>query len=195
MKEKYFERKFFENLKFNGEVFRNFHFEDCTFKGCNFDECELTQCFFSDCFFDKCVITNLKVSGNSQIQFCTFSNCQLIGINWNELLPSGRFADPIKKFQNCCLKYNTFTNINFRKFVFSENEISHSMFAECPLVEAKFKRCNLDKTEFLHCDIQKADFREAIGYQVDIMTCKMKNAKFSFPEAVNLLNALGVKID
>ena len=85
--------------------------------------------------------------------------------------------------------------MKLKKFDFSENEIVESLFTECELGESKFKSCNLEKTEFLKSDLRKADFRDASGYEVDIKSCKIKGARFSFPEAINLLNVLEIKID
>lgn len=40
----------------------------------------------------------------------------------------------------------------------------------------------------------KADFRDAIGYKVDILGSRLKDARFSLPEAVNLLADLKIKL-
>ncbi len=190
-----YEERTFENLKLSGELFKKYKFTGCRFINCSFEDCELNQCSFSSCVFEKCQIISLKANNDSQIQFTEFVSCQLIGINWEDLLPSVKFANPIKKMTGCILKYNTFSKINFRKFTFSSNEIYDSMFAECQLTESNFTSCKLDKTEFFKCNLQKSDFREANGYQIDIMTCRMANAVFSFPEVINLLNGLGIQID
>ena len=44
------------------------------------------------------------------------------------------------------------------------------------------------------CDLRKADFRDAAGYKVDILGSRLKDAKFSLPEAVNLLADLKIKL-
>lgn len=195
MFEKDFENETFENLTFTYEKFEDCRFSDCTFKDCLFEEAELSQCIFSDCTFINCTVTKLKASLHSELKQCRFIGCRLTSINWSEVMPSEGFSDPIEALQDCCLKYNTFTEINFRKFDFSGNEITESIFAECMLSESRFKDCRLDRTEFYRCDMQKADFRKASGYQVDIISCKMKNAVFSFPEAVELLGSIGVKVE
>ena len=41
---------------------------------------------------------------------------------------------------------------------------------------------------------RKADFRDAIGYKVDILGSRLKDARFSLPEAVNLLADLKIKL-
>ncbi|WP_304341660.1 pentapeptide repeat-containing protein [Metaclostridioides mangenotii] len=63
------------------------------------------------------------------------------------------------------------------------------------LIESCFNKCKLEDTEFSKCDMQRTDFRESRGYQIEIISNKMKNAKFSFPEVVNLLGGLGMKFD
>ncbi len=192
--ERYYANRVFEGMRCYGEIFEDYKFEECTFVNCVFEECALMRTSFLNCVFDRCKITSLKTGKYSKLQFCQFTDCKLVGIQWNELMSAGRFAAPISQFQNCYMKYNTFTEMNFKKFVFTGNEIADSMFADCQLNESKFKNCHLERTEFFRCDMQKADFRDATGYQVDIMTCQLKGASFSFPEVVNLLGSLQIKI-
>lgn len=52
-----------------------------------------------------------------------------------------------------------------------------------------------DKTQFRGCDLRKADFRGAIGYVIDIQQNKLRDAKFSFPEVVCLLEGMGIRIE
>lgn len=85
--------------------------------------------------------------------------------------------------------------MNLKKFHFAGCELTDSMFADCSLNESCFRTCRLDRTEFYKCDLRKADFREAQGYKIDITNCKVKGAFFSFPEVINLLNILEIKID
>ena len=103
-------------------------------------------------------------------------------------MSNGAFPDPIHTLKECSLKYNTFTEMNFNRFDFSDgNEIVGSMFAKCEMQLANFKGVELHETEFYQCDLRKADFRDATGYKVDILGSRLKDAKFSLPEAVNLL--------
>lgn len=195
MKDIYYEGEVFEDLIFQDEIFEDCRFSDCTFINCNFEECKLIRCSFTGCQFNKCSILNLIAENNSHIQFTEFKDCQLVGINWSNLLSSGKFPTPISSMQDCRLKYGTFTNMDLRKFDFSGNEILHCIFAECQLIESNFSNCQLHRTEFFKSDLRKTNFKDSLGYQVDIMSCNMKDAKFSFPEAINLLNSLGVKIN
>lgn len=69
------------------------------------------------------------------------------------------------------------------------------MFEECNLKDSSFEKSLLNTTQFTNRDLRGADFREATGYQIDINTNKLKGAKFSFPEVINLLSGLEINID
>ncbi len=191
---KYYENENFENLKLESERIEDCEFYDCTFKNCTFEECTLSHSSFIECRFSNCKIISIKVEF-SQIKYIEFEKCNLIGVNWHDLLPAGNIAEPISKLKECILKYNSFMHMNFKKFNFSLNTIQDSAFDECNLMESNFKSCKLESTQFTRCDMRKADFREAVGYQISISTNKMKDARFSFPEVINLLSELGIKVN
>ena len=164
MTERYCEGERFTGLSFAGEAFESCDFADCVFVDCSFSKCELDH-------------TTLQE------------------IEWASLLSNGAFPDPIHTLKDCSLKYNTFTEMNFNRFDFSNgNEIVGSMFAKCEMQLASFKGTELHETEFYQCDLRKADFRDATGYKVDILGSRMKDARFSLPEAVNLLADLKIKL-
>lgn len=89
--------------------------------------------------------------------------------------------------------------LGFRKSITSDlskkkTEIVGSMFAKCEMQMVNFMGTELHETEFYQCDLRKADFRDATGYKVDILGSRLKDAKFSLPEAVNLLADLKIKL-
>ena len=140
------------------------------------------------------LLTGLR-STHSSVQSLDFEDCRLNEIEWAPLMSNGAFPDPIHTLKECSLKYNTFTEMNFNRFDFSDgNEIVGSMFAKCEMQLANFKGVELHETEFYQCDLRKADFRDATGYKVDILGSRLKDAKFSLPEAVNLLADLKIKL-
>lgn len=194
MSEQYHEDQKFEQIKLKDEILEHVEFVDCEFVDCALENCTLVRCTFSNCKFYRCKSVDLQLE-YSQIKNAEFTECHLVGLDWSEISPVGKFAEPISILEDCCLKYNTFTEMDFRKFDFSGSEISGSTFSDCQLAESKFKASKLEETEFLRCDLRKADFREASGYQIDIMSNKMKGARFSFPEVTRLLNVLEIKID
>lgn len=190
----YYENELFENLRINGESFEEAEFVDCEFVKCVFENCTLYKCSFNNCRFTECQIISLKTK-YSQIEYMEFFDCSLVGVYWYELIPSGRIFEPISKISNCFLKYNTFTDLSFMKFDFSGNVLQECTFDKCNLKESKFTACQLGETQYTNCDMRKADFRDATSFQIDIHNNKLKDAKFSFPEVINLLNSLGIKID
>lgn len=65
------------------------------------------------------------------------------------------------------------------------------MFAKCEMQMVNFMGTELHETEFYQCDLRN---RDATGYKVDILGSRLKDAKFSLPEAVNLLADLKIKL-
>lgn len=189
-----FESMHFEQKKFVQRTVENYEFIECDFESCSFDECTAVGCRFIDCRFNNCNIISLR-SKHTELKRTEFTGCNLIGIHWNELLPAGNVAEPLRALKDCYLKYNSFINMNLRKFDFSKNVILDSVFEDCSLLESDFRNSRLESTYITRCDIRQSDFREATGYQIDITTNRMKHAKFSFPEVINLLNILEIKID
>lgn len=189
----YQDNETFENLNIQNERIIDIEFFDCTFENCIFENCLIRECKFTDCKFNNCRISNLTTEHISMMD-SDFTKCCLIGINWSNLFGGG-YIMPLNSLIDCQLKYNNFVEMNFDKFDFSRNTIKESMFADCSLIGSKFVDCTLDNTEFLRCNLSKADFRNSLGYIVDISTNKLKDAKFSFPEVVNLLKGTGIIID
>ena len=152
--------------------------------GDTFADCEWTDCTFVRCTFENC-----------QLREAVFDNCDLLGVNWGDLVPSGRFAAPIAALRGCRLKYNTFTAMELDRFCFDESAITSSLFAECRLAGSDLSGCQLDETEFFKCDLRRADLRRAVGYRVDIMSCQLKGARFTHPQVLSLLEALEIEVE
>lgn len=190
----FYDNQIIEGVKLEKERFTDTEFTECEFISCIFEECFLSRCRFNDCKFVDCNIVSLKTE-DSQIRGLEFKHCNLIGIHWSEFISKGQISSPIRKMSDCYLKYNTFMDMNFRKFDFRSNVIQDSLFDECDFMDSNFKGCRLERTQYIHSNMQKADFREAREYQIDIKTNKLSGARFSFPEVISLLNGIGIIID
>ena len=139
MTERYCEGERFADLSFTEETFEDCDFTDCVFVDCSFTKCELDHTSLNECKFVRCEITGLR-STHSSVQSLDFEDCRLQEIEWAPLLSNGAFPDPIHTLKECSLKYNTFTEMNFNRFDFSNgNEIVGSMFAKCEMQLANFK--------------------------------------------------------
>lgn len=54
---------------------------------------------------------------------------------------------------------------------------------------------SLGRSGFTRCDLRKADFCGAEGYAIALADNQLKDARFSFPEVVNLLEGTGIRIE
>jgi len=189
-----FEEQEIKDRQFEDESFEDIEFVECNFTGCQFLNVKLKNCKFKNCRFNNCVI------GNIGLLYCEatnleFVNSVLIGIIWNDLKNKRIETTIFRSMKACTIKYNYFTNLKLIKYDFSGSQFDESYFEECKLTQAKFNSVNLHGTKFIKCDLSGADFRDALEYVIDITDNKMKKAKFSFPEVINLLSSLDIIID
>ena len=87
--------------------------------------------------------------------------------------------------QNTFFKYCSFYQMGLKRF----------HFEECSMQECHMENISFDKTQFRGCDLRKADFRGAVGYVIDPQQNKLREARFSFPEVICLLDGLGISIE
>ena len=78
--------------------------------------------------------------------------------------------------------------------LFSDSKIKENYFKNTILNNADFTNVDLSGTFFHNCDLSKADFSSAKYYDIDPLTNKIKKAKFSLPEAANLLRGFEIEI-
>ena len=99
-----YENQTIENVKMIDEVLENGEFIECVFVNCTLEGCVIERSNFIGCKFVKCNLVSLK-SKYSQLKYAEFDNCNLISVPWNDLLPIGKIAVPIRKISDCFLKY------------------------------------------------------------------------------------------
>lgn len=194
MASKYHEGETFRDLTISNQELGGLTLVDCDFTGCVFEGCKVSSCLFSECRFTDCRIIDPKLD-YSEAKFTTLENCQLTGVNWGLLIPGNGFGEPVDKLVNCRMKYNFFTELDLRRFSFAGSALDGCTFADCKLTESDFSDCRLGGTEFFRCDLTGADFRKASGYRIDVLSCPVKRARFSLPEAADLLYSLGIKLE
>jgi uncharacterized protein YjbI with pentapeptide repeats len=78
---------------------------------------------------------------------------------------------------------------------FCESKLKECYFTNTILHGADFNEVDLSGSVFHNCDLSLADFTSAVRYEIDPRTNKLKNAKFSLPEALGLLRGLDVTIE
>ena len=188
------EDKVFEKVDYQDKLVADRTFTNCTFNNCNLSKTVFEDCTFESCIFDKCDLSLMKVKG------CTFShiritNSKAIGILWFD----AKTPFTKKPFTISCIdsniSYSSFFGKNLRKAKFVRCTAKELDFSECDLVEASFTETDLEGSRFINCDLSSANFTNARNYYIDVNANKLKKAKFSLPEAINLLHSLDIILD
>lgn len=188
------EEKEYKDIEINEETIENMQFIDCIFHNCSFRENHIKNCLFQNCSFIHCNIINnsflYTLATNNRLD-----NSTVLGMNWTYLMKKGKAFLPFLTIKKCTLKYNNFHLMNLKKFDFSRCDLSGSFFEECNLEGSIFRYSILKNVYFGKNNLTRADFRNAEEYQIDITDNRMKKAKFSFPDAIRLLESIGIEID
>ena len=87
-----------------------------------------------------------------------------------------------------------FADLSFAGEVFESCD-----FADCVFVDCSFTKCGLDHTtlnecKFVRCEITGLRSVSSSVQSLDFEGSRLKDAKFSLPEAVNLLADLKIKL-
>ena len=187
----------FRKLQRAGEEVSGLLFEDCLFQDCRFTEQTVRNSRFSGCRFENCHIL-VPVCQGVQLLSCDFADCSLSGIDCSALLDE-RKRDmgflPFGSLTGCSLRHCVFFGLDLKKFCFAGADLSGSIFDGCDLTEADFSGCRLSGATFTQNTLCRADFRGASDYFFSLEGNQVKGARFSLPEAVNLLPALGIVLD
>lgn len=159
------------------------------FSNINLTDAKLKSAIFIDCKFSGCNLSNVSLM-NTVLRSVLFENCNLTGINWAETRTGSSY-----NFLSSKLDYACFQSVDLRGVQFDNCSIREADFLEANLAKASFKGCQLSGTNFSKVNIEKADFRGAKDYFIDPKHARIKEAKFSFPEALVLIEALGVIVE
>lgn len=159
------------------------------FADINLTDGNFKSAVFIDCKFTKCNLSNVSLL-NVVLRGVVFESCNLMGINWTEVRKSSSYS-----FIECKLDYGCFQSMDLRNMKFESCSLREADFSQANLSKAQFGGSNLAGASFSGVNIEKADFRGARNYFIDPRFAKLKEAKFSFPEALVLIQALGVEVE
>ena len=183
----------FKSLQLEGDVLEGKTFEACTFENCHLVETDFKNCQFVECEFVHCNLSNAKIR-NCTFNEVVFDNCKLIGINWTEIKwPLVQLNSPFK-FYNANLDDCSFFQLEISELTlqacsakrvdFRESNLSHSLLIETNFEGALFQATNLESS----------DFSEAVNYVIDPTQNKIRKAKFTLPDAMNLLLPFEIEV-
>lgn len=183
------EEKIFKSENFANKSLEGRDFNSCSFISCDFSGSILNFAKFFDCVFTNCNISLPRLDG-CRFQDVQFINCKIVGAEFFKCQKCFFSAS----FKKCSVQYCNFSDLNMKNTLFQENKIFESHFTNTVLQSADFTDSDLLGTIFHNCDLSKCDFSNATRYAIDPRTNKIKNAKFSLPEAVGLLHGFEIII-
>ena len=178
-----FDQKHFEQLKGNIE------FLGCSFQGVNIPEQSLRGFKFIECEFKNCNLSNVGVTGATFRDY-NFSETKLVGVNWTTV---NNFSDI--QFESCILDYSVFQELNLTAIKAEKSSLKEVDFSGANLSKGSFVDSDFNGSNFNRANLEGSDFRRAINYLINPNESKIKKAKFSAPEVMNLLKSFEIKIE
>jgi uncharacterized protein YjbI with pentapeptide repeats len=164
-------------------------FSKCTFTGCDFSGLRLASTRFEDCRFTDSNLSNIVVD-HTRFDDAAFTRCKLVGLNFG-------LSDPLTfglSLTQCLLRYVNFSQLRWKRAILTDCDAFDSDFGGAKLLGADLTRTRFHACRFTGADLSGADFSHATGYDLDVRTEKLTRAKFTLPEAMNLLAPFGVDI-
>lgn len=178
------------------QMLTGIEYNDCTFSQCVFQEVAFRDCKFHRCVFKKCDLSLAKFDGTLFTE-TKFEDCKLLGINWTVSAWGKSKVAAMKPvdFTGCALNYNVFMGMSLRRVVMTKCTALDVGFEDANLSEADCRETDFAGSRFVRTDLTGADFRRARNYSISPATSKIKGAKFSLPEAMSLLDGLGIVLE
>ncbi|SEW52568.1 pentapeptide repeat-containing protein [Chitinophaga arvensicola] len=182
------EHKRFENIIWEGKTISGRDFYDCHFYKCSLKECIFDECSFDKCTFEACDLSLIQFTKTS-FSRVVLQETKAIGIAWHNARP------PLTvEFHHSRISYSSFSGLNLKKGIFKNCQADEANFTECNLTQADFRGTDLAGARFALTDLTQANFVGAQRYAIDVQGNKIRKAKFSLPDALSLLDGLGVEI-
>ncbi len=184
----------FAGLSYDAAVVRERQFYECFFTNCSFCETKFQNCRFIDCTFEGCDLSSINLEG-STFRNTKFENSKLIGVDWTIVSwPNLILASPIH-FQECVVDFSIFLGLTLPDICFRECSIKDVEFSEADLTGGDFTKAILTKSRFNQSNFTGADFQNAREYSIDVTNNRISNARVSVPEAMSLLQGLGIRLE
>ncbi|MCQ2069706.1 MAG: pentapeptide repeat-containing protein [archaeon] len=190
--EMYCDSDYLEGMEMVDDDLNDCEFDGCTFTGCRFENCRFSNCSFNECTFDSCRFVSNGFNG-CRMRDNGFKDCSFVGMNFSAVR-SGPLP-PLEYAVDCVMRYCIFENIPMAKVSLKGTEFVGSSFDGCDLKGANIGGCTFEGTAFGNCVLENADFRGSTGYIIDVRDCKVKGARFSYPEALHLLDPFGIRLE
>jgi len=179
----------FENITYQEKQVLDREFNNCTFRKCNLYGANFEDSVFFNCVFEQCDLSLLKV------KHCSFINVQIInskamGVLWYDT------TNPFSvKFVDSCIDYCSFYGKIAKKLQVINCQARDVDFTKSTLNESNFEGTDLLNATFYESDITQTNFVNARNYFINMYVNTVKQARFSLPEAINLLNNFDIIVE
>jgi fluoroquinolone resistance protein len=191
--EKEYAERVFDKLRLREAEISSKTFYACVFRNCDFTGASLRFCKFRDCSFESCNLSLAKVRA-SVFDGGSFKNSKLTGVNWTEAeWPRLRLSGP-PQFLSCVLSDCSFLGLQLAGTVIKDCLAKETDFRETGLAGADLAGTDLSGALFGATDLTKANLAGALNYAINVKENKVKDARFSLPEAMALLYCLDIKL-
>lgn len=184
----------FVDLKLDEAELTGKVFENCSFARCSFVEAQIIGCKFINCEFKACHLSAVQIK-NSSFMEVVFDECNLRGINWTKVKwPYIALTSPVQ-FYRSNISHSSFYELNLKEIIIEECKAHEVDFRGADLSNGSFMNTDFEGSLFMHCKLQAANFTDAINYHISPVDNDIRKAKFSMPDAVNLLRCFDVVIE
>jgi uncharacterized protein YjbI with pentapeptide repeats len=184
----------FDKLEMEGDTIDSKEFYDCHFIQCNFRNTQLINCTFRDCTFEYCDLSLAKPE-KSHFQDIRFEKSKMVGIDWSLASLQKSKLNYRLSFLHSDISFSLFLNLNCKGISIVECKAKEVDFTEADLSNAILTKTDFEGATFFNTNLDNADFSHAINYMINICNNKVKNARFSFPEVLNLLKSHQIIIE
>ena len=184
----------FTSLAYENQKFENKRFENCKFSKCDFNNATFINCKFVDCDFASCNLASIDVSLSS-FNDVSFEDCKLIGVNWTQAKwPQIKLASPLQ-FYRCNMSHSSFYALELREIIIEACKAHDVDFRDGDFSNGSFADTDLKESAFMHTHLKSVNFINAINYRINPNENTINKAKFSMPDAVNLLYGFDIEIE
>ncbi len=163
------------------------------FTGCKWAGCDLSGQRFAGildrCEFEDCNLS-LTIFEQAKLQDVRFLRCKLLGVDFTRCSSLGLALS----FRECLIASCNFNYLVLPGTCLSGCEIRETDFVGCNLSRSSFAGSVLHGVTFHETNLAGADFTAVQGYRINPLTNHVKDARFGLPEAVSLLECMGIKL-
>ena len=99
------------------------------------------------------------------------------------------------QFRDSKINFSTFQGLKLKHLEIIGCTATECDFSEADLSFGDMKNSSFAGTNFERANMSGLDFRTSRDYVFDVRTAKIRGAKFSFPDVISLLTALGAEIE